>query len=164
MSLPLFRPKPVPSRPATHTALDLMKLMGLGGEIEEGLNMAGADALDVALLEDLAGDLGVPISHLFAAAALTTQLPFAQGEGPTFTVCAGGCQRWGALPVLEALVAERARREQAGEPTFEIHAKRCLDQCDKAAVVAVQTDHGTGLLAEVTPASILEAAQLACEA
>ena len=163
MSLPIFSPKPVPSRPATHGSLDLTQLMRLGGEVEEALNMAGDDALDVALLEDLAGDLGVPISHLFAAAALTTQLPFAQGDGPAFTVCAGGCQRWGALPVLEALVVERERRAQAGEPTFEIHAKRCLDQCDKAAVVAVRTQHGTGLLAEVTPESAREAARLACE-
>ena len=57
-------------------------------------------------LVELAEDRGRPVSHYLAAIPLATELRLAGRAPLTFKVCAGTCQRWGALDVLDHL-AER---------------------------------------------------------
>lgn len=131
--------------------------MTLAPELEEAFEDGGHDKLTPELLEEFAADLGASEAHLYAAAAMMTDLAFDESAETRFEICVGGCQSWGALPVLEQLIKLRSQRVEAGQPAFGLVPRRCLDKCDRAAVVLVKTPEGTAGLSETTPESVAEA-------
>ena len=68
----------------------------------------------------------------------------------TVRVCAGTCQRWGALDVLDHLVA------RAGQG-FAIAPVSCLDRCDQAPACEIHGAHGQLVVAPATAAALDDA-------
>ena len=162
MSLPVLG-KPRPSRPATHAPLELDRLMKLGIALEDAAEAAGAEQLTPELIADVAADAGVEESHLYAAAAMTTDLPFARTSEVAFICCAGGCQGWGALERLDDLLALQRARAQAGQRGFDVLARSCIDRCAQAPAVLVVTPGGQALITDATADSLAEAVAEVCD-
>jgi len=153
MSLPIAGAKKKPTRAPTHTPLDTTRLMKLAGELEDA---AEDGEISAELIDELAEDNGASREHYYAALPLT-DLELASAEGmPSFVVCVGGCQGWGALPCVGALLDARDDCTADG-PTFVVRVKSCLDRCDKAAVVEVHTSAGMAVVTEATPDALREA-------
>ncbi len=139
----------VPTRSPTHEDVPLARLSAMGLELEE---IAEDEQVAIPALVELAEDRGRPASHYLAAVPLATELRVA-GEAPiTVKVCAGTCQRWGALDVLDHLVA---RWQNA--PRFAITPVTCLDRCDHAPACEIHGAHGQLVLAPATAAALDEA-------
>jgi NADH:ubiquinone oxidoreductase subunit E len=136
-----------PTRSPTHEEVDPGRIASMGLELED---IADGDTVTLAALVELAEDRGRPTSHYLAALPLATELRLA-GDAPlTIKVCAGTCQRWGALDLLEHL-AERANGR------FAIAPVSCLDRCDHAPACEVHGAHGQLVVAPATAAALDEA-------
>jgi len=110
---------------------------------------AGDPVALVKTIVELAEDRGRPTSHYLAAIPLATELRLAAAAGPTLKVCAGNCQRYGALDLLDHLVA---RQLQVGG--FAIAPVDCLDRCDQAPACELHGDHGQLVIAPATAAGL----------
>jgi NADH:ubiquinone oxidoreductase subunit E len=139
----------VPTRSATHLDVDLHRLAALGIEVEE---LARDGRVGLAELRELAEDRGKPISHYLAAMALSDDVALTKQAGPTVKVCAGSCQQWGALDLLEhlATLCERGA-------TFSLAPVSCLDRCDRAAVCVIDSVAGTLVVDEATVTKVDDA-------
>lgn len=138
-----------PTRSPTHEDVDPARLASMGLELEE---IADGDTVALPALVELAEDRGRPASHYLAAIPLATELRLA-GDAPlTIKVCAGTCQRWGALDLLDHL-AERALTGAS----FTLVPVSCLDRCDHAPACEVRGAHGQLVLAPASKASLDEA-------
>ena len=138
-----------PTRSPTHEDVDMTRLASMGLEIEE---IADGDTVALPALIELAEDRGRPVSHYLAAIPLATELRVA-GSGPlTIKVCAGTCQRWGALDILDHL-AERAGKGAQ----FTLAPVSCLDRCDLAPACEVHGAHGQLVVAPATASALDEA-------
>ena len=136
--------------------------MKLGVVVEDALDDAGDHELSADLIDEIAEDEGVAASHLYAAVAMTTDLRFSRTEDVSFVVCAGGCQGWGSLDILDELVRIRAERVEGGHSGFNICSRSCLDKCENAPVVMVDTPHGLAVLSKPTVGSLQDAVRQAC--
>jgi NADH:ubiquinone oxidoreductase subunit E len=161
MSLPIAG-KPRPTRPATHTPLDLDRLMKLGVAVEDAAEDADEEQVAPEMLEELAEEMGTDVSQLLAATAMTTDLELARPEEVTFVCCAGGCQGWGALDRVEDLFDIRRERAEAGKALFNIHARNCLDRCQQAPVVLVHGPDGVAFLPEASRDDLEQAIDELC--
>ncbi len=142
----------VPSRSPTHLDVELGKLAALGLEAEE---LADDGVIEMPALLELAEDRGKPVSHYLAALALSDDVALAPGDRDTGTrikVCAGSCQQWGALDLLEHLATRWSRAA-----TFTIVPVSCLDRCDRAAVCVIDSADGSLVLEEATKKRLDEA-------
>lgn len=160
MSLPIAGGPKGPNRAPTHKPLNLDKMMNLGLAVEEA---ADGEPITGEAMDELALEQGVDASHLYAAAATTTDVAFAREHDVAFIACGGVCQNWGALARLEQLVTLRQQRLDAGQKGFDIQARRCLDRCDHAPVIQIQTSDGTAWLTDATEAAVAEAVAQACD-
>jgi hypothetical protein len=140
---------PTPTRSTTHRDIEPSRLASIGLEVEEA---ADEQAVSLALLHDLAGDRGRPVSHYVAATVLATELPFVEEHTTRAVFCAGKCQSWGALDCIDR--AAEIWQEKGG---FDLVAKTCLDRCEHAAVCEIRTEHGTAVITEATPEKVEEA-------
>lgn len=147
MSLPTFGPTP------THAPLPVQQLEPL---VRDLMSKAQAELTHAAMAE-VADAAGVPASHAYVAAGMAPTVRFEREHDIAFVVCSGGCQRFGALELLEKLLEVRDRRLAASEPAFDVHTRGCLNGCFHAPLVQVQTPEGVGHLAKATPANIEEA-------
>jgi NADH:ubiquinone oxidoreductase subunit E len=138
----------LPTRSPTHEDVPLGRLSSMGLEIEE---IAEGGEVQLAQLIELAEDRGRPASHYLAAIPLATELGLAPAAAVTVRVCAGTCQRWGALDLLDHL-AERAQAQG-----FAIAPVTCLDRCDQAPACEIHGEHGQLVLAPATKAAIDDA-------
>ena len=139
----------IPTRSPTHSDLELARLSSMGLEVEE---LAIGEEVTIPALVELAEDRGRPVSHYLAAVPLATELRVA-GDAPiTVRVCAGTCQRWGALDLLDHLV-ERWQKA----PRFTLAPVTCLDRCDQAAACEIHGPHGQLVIAPATAAALDEA-------
>jgi NADH:ubiquinone oxidoreductase subunit E len=138
----------VPTRSPTHEDIELSRLSSMGLEVEE---LAEAGPMTIPALVELAEDRGRPVSHYLAAAALQ-EIKLAETGALTVRVCAGTCQRWGALDILDHLVE---RWEKA--KSFTIAPVSCLDRCDLAPACEIHGAHGVLVVAPATKASLDEA-------
>ena len=137
-----------PTRSPTHADVELSRLASMGLELED---LAEDDAVSLAAVVELAEDRGRPPSHYLAAIALATELRVTPTAPLTVRVCAGTCQRWGALDLLDHLV------ERANAARFAIVPVSCLDRCDQAPACEVHGPHGQLVIAPATTASLDEA-------
>jgi NADH:ubiquinone oxidoreductase subunit E len=136
----------VPTRSPTHSDLEPSRLAAMGLELED---IAEGDEVALDALVELAEDRGRPPSHYLAAIPLATELRVSGAAPITVRVCAGSCQRWGALDLLDHLVERRGR--------FALAPVACLDRCDLAPACEVHGDHGQLVIAPATAAAVDEA-------
>jgi NADH:ubiquinone oxidoreductase subunit E len=141
----------VPTRSPTHEDIELSRLASMGLEVED---IADGDEVTIPALVELAEDRGRPVSHYLAAVPLATELRVRGGAPLTLKVCAGTCQRYGALDLLDAL-AERWMKDKGAR--FSIAPVSCLDRCDQAPACEVHGDHGQLVIAPATLTAIDEA-------
>ncbi len=135
----------VPTRSPTHEDIELGRLASMGLELED---IAIDDSIELAALIELAEDRGRPPSHYVAAIALATELRIA-GDGIELKICAGNCQRYGALDLIDALIDKHA--------TVSWKPVDCLDHCDNAPACELHGDHGALVIAPATVGAITEA-------
>jgi NADH:ubiquinone oxidoreductase subunit E len=121
----------------------------MGLELED---IADGEEVALSALIDLAEDRGRPTSHYLAAIPLATELRLAGAAPITVRVCAGTCQRWGALELLDHLAA----RASKGAP-IAIAPVSCLDRCDLAPACEIHGAHGQLVLAPATRNALDEA-------
>jgi len=135
----------LPTRSPTHEDVPLARLSAMGLELEE---IADGESVELGKLVELAEDRGRPAGHYLAAVALATELRVAPSGAPAIRVCAGTCQRYGALDLLDHLAAR-------GDVT--IVPVSCLDRCDQAPACEVDSANGKLVLAPATAATLDEA-------
>jgi NADH:ubiquinone oxidoreductase subunit E len=134
-----------PTRSPTHEDIDPSRLATMAVDLEE---IAEDETVTLAALVELAEDRGRPASHYLATMPLATDLKLA-GEAPlTVKVCAGNCQRWGALDLLDHLVECKG---------VQIAPVSCLDRCDQAPAAEVHGAHGVLVLAPASTTALDEA-------
>jgi NADH:ubiquinone oxidoreductase subunit E len=137
----------VPTRSPTHEDIELGRLASMGLELED---IATDDSIELAALIELAEDRGRPPSHYVAAVALATELTIAPpGHAIALKICAGNCQRYGALDLIDALIDKQAN--VTWQPVD------CLDRCDQAPACELHGDHGVFVIAPATVGAITEA-------
>jgi hypothetical protein len=141
----------LPTRSPTHEEIELPRLASMGLEIEE---IADGETVGLPALVELAEDRGRPTSHYLAAIPLGTDLRVASLSPLSLRVCAGNCQRYGALDLLDQLVE---RWQKTDGTKFDIAPVTCLDRCDHAPACELHGAHGQLVLAPATIASIGEA-------
>ena len=130
----------IPTRSPTHADVEMSRLATMGLELED---IANNDEVELAALVELAEDRGRPASHYLAAIPLATELRVASGGKKLVAkICAGTCQRYGALDLLDHLVTRRG---------IALAPVSCLDRCDQAPACELHGPHGQLVLA---PASI----------
>jgi len=140
----------LPTRSPTHEDLELSRLSSMGLELEE---IAEDERVALGKLVELAEDRGRPASHYLAAIPLATELPLDAGTAPlAIRVCAGTCQRYGALDLLDHLVERWGKT-----PTFTLVPVSCLDRCDQAPACELHGAGGQLVLAPATKPSLDEA-------
>ena len=88
----------IPTRSPTHADVEMSRLATMGLELEE---IADGDVVELDALVELAEDRGRPASHYLAAIPLATELRLAVHDPVTVKICAGTCQRYGALVCIE---------------------------------------------------------------
>lgn len=137
-----------PTRSPTHADVDISRLSAMGLEVED---IAEAGVVTIPALIELAEDRGRPVGHYLAAIPLGDEVTVA-GDGPVLKVCAGSCQQWGALDLLDH-AAERWQRRQG----FKLVPVACLDRCDQAPACELLGDHGQLVIAPATVTTIDEA-------
>jgi NADH:ubiquinone oxidoreductase subunit E len=147
----------LPTRSPTHEDVPPGRLASMGLEIED---IADGDEVALPALIELAEDRGRPVSHYLAAIPLATELRLA-GDAPlTVRVCAGTCQRWGALELLDHLAGHPLARHQAGHggtARLAIAPVSCLDRCDQAPACEIHGAHGQLVIAPATRMAVDEA-------
>lgn len=128
----------------------MARLSSMGMELDE---IASDGKVALPALVELAEDRGRPASHYIAAIPLATELALVtDSDKVTLRVCAGNCQRYGALDLLDHLV-ERAQ----GKGGFGIVPVECLDRCDHGPACELDGAHGKLVLAPATKSSLDEA-------
>jgi hypothetical protein len=141
----------LPTRSPTHEDIPIARLSSMGLELED---IAEDEAVALDALVELAEDRGRPPSHYIAAIPLATELrlggAISASGALTVRVCAGNCQRYGALDLLDHLVEKRSA-------AFAIAPVTCLDRCDQAPACELHGAHGQLVLAPATAASLDEA-------
>ena len=139
----------VPTRSATHQDLDYARLSSLGLDVEE---IAKGDEVALADLVTLAEERGKPVSHFLASIPLATELRVKREGALVVKVCTGSCQKWGALDLLEHLVARWEKQHD-----ISIAPVSCLDRCDQAAACELHGAHGQLVIPAATAKSLDEA-------
>jgi NADH:ubiquinone oxidoreductase subunit E len=133
----------------------MARLAGLGLDLED---IADDGVVKLERLVELAEDLGKPPSHYLAGLVLASELVLDGGTGTvTVTACAGKCQSWGALDCLDRAVERWTERRAAKRPGFVLAVKQCLDRCEHAAVVIVDSPDGTLVVEQASAAKLDEA-------
>lgn len=140
----------LPTRSPTHEDVPAGRLAAMGLELED---IADGETVALPALIELAEDRGRPASHYLAAVALATELRVAPAAPVTVRVCAGTCQRWGALDLLDHLAGQAAERASR----FAIAPVSCLDRCDHAPACEIHGTHGQLVVAPATPAALDDA-------
>ncbi len=145
----------LPTRSPTHEDVPASRLAAMGLELED---IGDGETVALPALIELAEDRGRPASHYLAAVALATELRVTPAAPVTVRVCAGNCQRWGALDVLDHLAGQHLAGQQAGAPPrFAIAPVSCLDRCDHAPACEIHGTHGQLVVAPATPVAIDDA-------
>jgi NADH:ubiquinone oxidoreductase subunit E len=128
----------------------MSRLSAMGLEVED---IAVAGVVTIPALVELAEDRGRPVSHYLAAIPLGDEVRVADaGEKIVLKICAGSCQQWGALDLLDH-AAERWQNRQG----FRLVPVACLDRCDQAPACELHGDHGQLVIAPATKQALDQA-------
>jgi len=124
----------------------MSRLAAMGLELDD---IADDGAVAREALVELSEDRGRPASHYLAAIPLATELHVVNTGAVTVRVCAGSCQRWGALDLLDHLVDHH--------PEVGIAPVSCLDRCDQAPACEIHGADGQLVIAPATATALDEA-------
>lgn len=127
----------------------MARLASMGMELDE---IADEGKVTLPALVEMAEDRGRPASHYIAAIPLASELALSMEGGLSLRVCAGNCQRYGALDLLDHLV-ERS----ASKGGFSIVPLECLDRCDHGPAIEIDGAHGKLVLAPANKQNLDEA-------
>ncbi len=131
------QPPPLPE--PTHEPLDMMSLFQMVQDLrshsEDGI-------LTHDKLKEVASSKDVPVSHAYAAMVFDPGLAIDAKEPLIIAICAGRCQLFGAIPLLEHLIETKEARATAGEGGFDIVPRNCLDQCDYPPIMISRSPAG----------------------
>jgi NADH:ubiquinone oxidoreductase subunit E len=144
----------LPTRSPTHEDVPPGRLAAMGLELED---IADGDTVALPALIELAEDRGRPASHYLAAVALATELRVTPAAPITVRVCAGNCQRWGALDLLDHLAGRLSGPAAGGASRFAIAPVSCLDRCDHAPACEIHGTHGQLVVAPATASTLDDA-------
>ena len=122
----------------------------MGLELDD---IADGESVTLPALIELAEDRGRPAGHYLAAIPLATELTLTPPAPLVVRVCAGTCQRWGALDLLDHLADKLANR--LGQ--VAIAPVTCLDRCDLAPACEIHGPDGALVLAPASCAALDEA-------
>lgn len=135
------------NRSPTHDDIAPNRLAAMGLELED---IADQGRVTRAALIELAEDRGRPPSHYIAAIPLATELALAtDGEAVAVRVCAGTCQRWGALDLIDHLIERH--------PRVALVPHSCIDRCDFAPACEIDSPAGKLVVAPATAAALDDA-------
>jgi NADH:ubiquinone oxidoreductase subunit E len=127
----------------------MSRLSSMGLEVEE---IAEGAVVTIPALVELAEDRGRPTSHYIASIPLATEVTIAVTGPLVLKVCAGNCQQYGALDLLDHVV-ERWVAKQG----FTLAPVECLDRCDQSPACELHGAHGQLVIAPATAAKLDEA-------
>jgi len=128
----------------------MSRLASMGLELEELAD--GGETVELRALVEHAEDRGRPASHYLAAIPLATELRVAPtSDKLTAKICAGTCQRYGALDLLDHATGAALKGKLAIVPVS------CLDRCDQGPACELAGEHGNLVLAPATAATLDEA-------
>lgn len=138
----------------THKSLAMDKLLRLAGEVEE----LGEDGeVSAEALDELGEDLGVPREKLYAGLGLSNSVQLTLAHDTQFVVCTGGCQEYGALECVRALLDAREDRLDEGKTGFDVVPRHCLNRCQQAPVVEIRSSAGVAVVTDAKPDTLVEA-------
>jgi NADH:ubiquinone oxidoreductase subunit E len=140
MPLPIVGNKQL--REATHPVLDVSRLMDIAGQVDEMMADMGESELTPELVQDLADDIGTRESFVYAAVAAFSDLACDASDELRVSMCVGNCQRFGALELLDKVLAVNGKRRFEGKPNFGVTALSCMDRCDDGPIVRFHTPDG----------------------
>ncbi len=139
-------------RAPTHESLDPESIFALAGALTaEGARISEAGLLAFAKRQ------GASPLHAWVALAYSPEVAIERTHDIAFGVCLGRCQLWGALPVLEALLALREERLAAGKAGFDVVPRGCLSRCEHGAFVVGVTPAGQFGMGQATPEQVTAA-------
>ncbi len=136
----------VPTRSPTHEDVPVARLASMGLELEE---VAEDGTVTIEAIVELSEDRGRPASHYVAAIPLATELRIAGTSPLTLKICAGNCQRYGALDLIDHAIETKM--------PVTLAPVECLDRCDLAPACELHGPHGQLVLAPATQATLGEA-------
>jgi len=139
----------VPTRSPTHADIELSRLSSMGLEVED---IADGAVVTIPALVELAEDRGRPVSHYIASIPLATEVTIAPDGPLVLKICAGNCQQYGALDLIDHVVERWVARRG-----FTLAPVECLDRCDQAPACELHGAHGQLVLAPATAAKVDEA-------
>ena len=96
-------------------------------------------------------------SVVLAGLALASEVEQVTQHPVNLVVCAGKCQSWGALDVLDRATDLWERRRDQGLPLFDVTVRSCLDRCEHAAVCELRGPDGTAVMTETTARQVEDA-------
>jgi NADH:ubiquinone oxidoreductase subunit E len=141
----------LPTRSPTHEDVPIARLSSMGLELED-IAQDGDGVVALPALVELAEDRGRPASHYLAAVALATELRVGPPAPLEVVVCAGTCQRYGALDLMDHLV-ERCVKHGG----MQVRPVTCLDRCDQAPACELRGAHGQLVIAPASAKAVDEA-------
>ncbi len=144
-------------RAPTHPAPNMPRLFELGDALVEEAEMTPSGELTPEDLEAFAESEDHRLLDVWIAAGLHPEVRVARAHDVAFGVCVGRCQLWGAAPVLESLLALSEVRAAAGQQTFDVVTRGCLNRCEHAPFVAVSTPDGVFGVGQASPDSVAAA-------
>jgi len=139
----------VPTRSPTHREVEPARLAALGLEVED---LADGAPIGPGAIIELAQDRGRPVSHYYAGATLGADVELEVAHPVQLVVCAGKCQQWGSLDVID-----RAADLWEKTPRFDLLTRQCLDRCDEAAVCEIRSPDGNIVMPRATPDAVVKA-------
>jgi len=139
----------LPTRSPTHEEIELARIAAMVLELED---IAQGDQVPLPALVELAEDRGRPASHYIAAIPLASEFRLAGTAPVTVKICAGNCQRYGALDLIDHLVDRMTKGTKVAMTPVT-----CLDRCDHAPAAEVHGAAGQLVLAPATTANLDEA-------
>lgn len=143
----------ISGRKPTHEPLDLNVQWDLSDAIDDA---APDKHVSHEMMAQVAEAQSAPVSHVYVGAAIDPMLQWDRASDLTLHVCVGACQGFGAVDVLDTLLAAREARAVDGKPPFDIIPRGCLSACERAPVLASNGAHGQAVHPEVTPDGVAE--------
>lgn len=145
---------------ATHAPVDPGTLMRLRDVLRQ---KSAGNKISVAMIEAIAVEEKVPRAQVLAAVATDPNLVVEMTSDVLFAVCVGGCQLQGALDNVEELLRLREQRVQAGQKSFDLVPRHCLDMCPHSPVAVSRSSHGMAAHPKLKPDGIAEIVNALCD-
>ena len=153
-------PNSGPPLPQTHEPLSEEVMETLRDAVRA---KAGTSPISFALLQEIAAEHNVPVSHVYSGMALDPNLVPELKHEALFAVCTSTCQKQGALENIDKLAEILQVRQNDGKPGFDIVSRNCLDMCSHSPVVLSRSPMGMAAHPQTHPDKLDEIVQAICD-